>query len=67
MVFRDALIARRQAASSSLSSVQAQSPTAGNAAYASVKAATETWTKALGPVSMTLRRARAVILVVNAR
>ena len=65
VVFREALIASPAGRFFILSSVQAQSPTAGNAAYASVKAATETWTKALG-ASFRDTAARAVILVVNA-
>ncbi len=48
VVFRDALIDSSAGRFFILSSVQAQSPSAGNAAYASIKAATETWTKALG-------------------
>lgn len=65
VVFRDALIASPAGRFFILSSVQAQEPSAGNAAYASVKAATETWTKALG-ASFADTPARAVILVVNA-
>jgi NAD(P)-dependent dehydrogenase (short-subunit alcohol dehydrogenase family) len=64
-VFRETLIASPAGRFFILSSVQAQSPTAGNAAYASIKAATETWTKALG-ASFADTPARAVILVVNA-
>ena len=64
-VFRDALIASPAGRFFILSSTQAQSPSAGNAAYASVKAATETWMKALG-ASFSDTPARAVILVVNA-
>ncbi len=65
VVFRDALIDSSAGRFFILSSVQAQSPSAGNAAYASIKAATETWAKALG-VSFRDTAARAVILVVNA-
>ena len=65
VVFRDALIASPAGRFFILSSVQAQSPSAGNAAYASIKAATETWTKALG-ASFADTPARAVILVANA-
>jgi NAD(P)-dependent dehydrogenase (short-subunit alcohol dehydrogenase family) len=65
VVFREALIASPAGRFFILSSVQAQEPSAGNAAYASVKAATETWTKALG-ASFADTPARAVILVVNA-
>ena len=64
-VFREALIAAPSGRFFILSSVQAQSPSAGNAAYASIKAATETWTKALG-ASFADTPARAVILAVNA-
>lgn len=64
-VFRDALIASPAGRFFILSSVQAEQPSAGNAAYASVKAATETWMKALG-TSFDGTSARAVILVVNA-
>jgi NAD(P)-dependent dehydrogenase (short-subunit alcohol dehydrogenase family) len=64
-VFREALIASHAGRFFILSSVQVQSPTAGNAAYASVKGATETWMRALGD-SFGGTAARALILVVNA-
>lgn len=64
-VFREALIAAPAGRFFILSSVQAQSPTAGNAAYASVKGASETWMRALGD-SFGGTQARALILVVNA-
>lgn len=63
--FREALMAAPAGRYFILSSVQVAAPTAGNAAYASVKGAAETWMKALGD-SFAGTPARSVILAVNA-
>ena len=63
--FREVLIASPAGRYFMLSSAQVLAPSAGNAAYASIKGAAETWMRALG-ASFDGTSARALILVVNA-